>query len=883
MRPLLPGELDTITAPAVAQHTRVEVQDAAGVWRDWSAYVSLDGTACGEDREQGVGSAVIALHRGLGASSLVPLVTTSGPNTVGGGYAPAVDIGRGVRISTATTAPGVTPTTEWREIFRGRVNGVAWESDPITLSCSDLGAWLMDAQIETASRYDFAGGAAREYVMQQVIDAAPLGVTPPTLVTPASPLSYLTKWDQPPAKLLDALRTLAGGIGWDVRYRYDASHTPQLTFYDPDRERVDTDATFPDTRYLAIQRLSVSLANVRNAGRVWYGDGAEDYVEGAVAPGVFRRRWFQIPKQEGIDTAEEAERLLAAALHDLSGADVELSVTLRHFWPVQLFDRYLIGANADTHDAGQVLAVSGYRHTWQNGVIYTTLTGASRVVGAYADWIRRGRGAPTTAEPEILELTFEDTTDGVGVTTRTYTIRANGATRTVWAYDRLRPPGSGDPWPSDAELPDGLPPVLTLDADGVTTYTTPVPPPGYQRFLQFEPRTAAGQEGEVRRATIDPAAPATSGSVSALVTNDTADLTVRVTGGPGSWPVAWFLYEDDPAGLPLASGTATADTSLTKLSPGLAVLGARPLPLREVRRWFLKLLDANGLTAWGASASADRDALPEGTVTPRDYRADAELAVAYDDDTDSVRVTVPGGKTKTWAGLSGSGTVVYAVGDPLDDATTEGALALDETREGYTVEIQGGGTWVPKFDGALHGPPSSPPTVRPRFVLSADRDAADVFVTVDSSADEAIRLWVRDSDSSSAPEYGLVAGAGSTVALYVTRGTELGPAHFFRASSGSAAAKFSGIPLVRDQVRTIYVQAEGEQSLVRSAWVPVPLGTKEQPYLESLEATWDAAAGELRVTARGGAHSASVMIEADDAAAFSSSLAPAYADRKSVV
>jgi hypothetical protein len=75
-------------------------------------------------------------------------------------------------------------------------------------------------------------------------------------------------------------------------------------------------------------------------------------------------------------------------------------------------------------------------------------------------------------------------------------------------------------------------------------------------------------------------------------------------------------------------------------------------------------------------------------------------------DTDSIRVTVPSGKTKTWnaaALLAAGSPVVYTVGDLLDDATTESALAIDEKRGTYLVEYTGGGQTV---------------TIAPPFVLS---------------------------------------------------------------------------------------------------------------------------------------------------------------------
>jgi hypothetical protein len=120
----------------------------------------------------------------------------------------------------------------------------------------------------------------------------------------------------------------------------------------------------------------------------------------------------------------------------------------------------------------------------------------------------------------------------------------------------------------------------------------------------------------------------------------------------------------------------------------------------------------------GGPEAADRDALPTGYIQIENNRTDAKIRMVFDDDTDTIKVTVPSGKTKTWnkAALTAAGSpVTYTVGDVLDDTTTETALGVDEKRGTYLVEYTGGGvtiTIAPPF--ILAGPLSNVATRRER-------------------------------------------------------------------------------------------------------------------------------------------------------------------------
>lgn len=309
------------------------------------------------------------------------------------------------------------------------------------------------------------------------------------------------------------------------------------------------------------------------------------------------------------------------------------------------------------------------------------------------------RGGPGTLTPTKRDAAYSSLNNFRRVsetpTTVTYGWDRGAQVKSVWVHDSLyEAPPAVDPWPGEDDVPDSILP------DGTDTYTAQKPLDGFQRFLQFEPRLADLTHGTVRRAVVQPVAPKVSGKLRAIVTNGTADLTFELAAGTSSFPVSVFFTEDNPDGTPFAETTMSAPGILTQAD--VLAFADRPLPQREVRRYYARIVDVTGSVYW-AFASADRDALPSATVTPNDFRPDPSVKVAYDDDTDAVRITVPGGKTKVYGGLSGSGVVTYTVGDALDDTTVESAFTHDELRTPYLVEVEGGGMWLTAWTGPLHG------------------------------------------------------------------------------------------------------------------------------------------------------------------------------------
>jgi hypothetical protein len=334
--------------------------------------------------------------------------------------------------------------------------------------------------------------------------------------------------------------------------------------------------------------------------------------------------------------------------------------------------------------------------------------------------IKGGPGTQETGEgtsaSEILGVTFDDSPDG---TLRNYDVTAGAAVDTLYVHHRLWPVGTaGDPFDFVSDAGELL--IVRPDpTDGHFRFTLAHPMRNAQRFALLVARAGGvllTSSQDVFKIVLDPAPPAMTARMHAAVTNGTAEVSSDVTAGVSDWPVQVQIYEGSPNTTPLVDTTISAPTLIS--SATFPVLAGRALPLRELLQWWTKLRNAAGEIEWVGPEAADRDALPTGYIQVETNRSDAKIRMVFDDDTDTIKVTVPSGKTKTWnkAALIAAGSpVTYTVGDVLDDTTTESALAIDEKRGTYLVEYTGGGQVV---------------TIAPPFVLSGPLSSAALVVTV---------------------------------------------------------------------------------------------------------------------------------------------------------
>jgi hypothetical protein len=377
------------------------------------------------------------------------------------------------------------------------------------------------------------------------------------------------------------------------------------------------------------------------------------------------------------------------------------------------------------------------RGVWAYQLVLVSVRGGGRSFRGFmlgltdALQINGGPGTIDTGEgtsaSEILDVTFDDSADG---TQRNYDVTCGAAVDTLFVHHRLWPVGTaGDPF--DFTTDAGSLNIVRPDViDGHFRFTLAHPVRGQQRFGILVPRgggVTLGAGDDVFKLILDPAPPAMSAKMHALVSNDTASVSVDVAASVSDWPLRVRIYEGSPNTTPLVDTTISAPTTIN--SATFPVLAGRALPLRELLQWWTELTNVAGEEQWGGPEAANRDPLPQGYITVETNRADAKIRMVFDTDTDQIRVTVPSGKTKTWnaAALALAGSpVIYTVGDVLDDTTTESALAADEKRGTYLVEYTGGGQTV---------------TIAPPFVLSGPLSTVSMVVTVTPGSTSYSIVW----------------------------------------------------------------------------------------------------------------------------------------------
>jgi hypothetical protein len=452
-----------------AYHVRVETKNGSGTWKDLTNLHSVDwvdSVQWGEHIDQPVGSGSVTLKRsvrGISVKSLSPLMQTSIVNRLDDGvtYAPILDAARAIRVLTAINIPGTgrpgSSSPDWKEVFRGKIDDIAWESDPVVIAMRDDGAPLLDAFIEDERIYGTVAGIAVQTEMQKILDDN-MSIGAYSLVTPVNPLWNVTQWAQDQTHVLEALRALAMQIGHDVRFVWDASNNFVLTFSLPQRAKDAWDAVFGPDEYFDVTQLSVSDADVRNVGKGRFFDKATQTVQTILRTNDasiarYGRRYMEIVEgaTSNIDSAAEMTAMLDAMLADLALPIAEQSISTSYFWPAQLGDLYMYRANGVHYDTDQLYALVGYEHAAQDGEIVTTMTSRGKPAGAYREWLAiegvSVRGRSIASPPFSVTRQVRSTeTGGALSAVITYTPIVDPLFQRIEFHQRSRPSNTSEPY-----------------------------------------------------------------------------------------------------------------------------------------------------------------------------------------------------------------------------------------------------------------------------------------------------------------------------------------------------------------------------------------------------------------------------------------------------
>jgi hypothetical protein len=351
------------------------------------------------------GAATIKLALGRGIDNISPLISTS----------------RRLGSRAAIAPHNAISVTFWINdaypygVFDGRIDNVnvADAYGVISLTCRDLGGYLLNTDIRETTMYG-TGGASAEIVMGQMMDDN--GWSRDLLDTPVGSDFILYPYPVGETKLFEAMRTIAQQIGWDVRWFPAGWNNRPLGyfahFYDPGRSRVLPDATIGPRRYNQIQELSWGDQDVRNDWVLHWQDPTTGLPQGPITAEDIasieqygrRKARIYLQRAENIRSNESASAFLAAALADSKDPFASHKIRGPLYPNVTLNDLHTYQANGVEYDTDLTLAVVGYQHHWDNKVgsqPYTIIAARGKPIAAYRDYRRSTppKNLATTALP----------------------------------------------------------------------------------------------------------------------------------------------------------------------------------------------------------------------------------------------------------------------------------------------------------------------------------------------------------------------------------------------------------------------------------------------------------------------------------------------------
>lgn len=153
--------------------------------------------------------------------------------------------------------------------------------------------------------------------------------------------------------------------------------------------------TLGPTHYWDVNRLNISLADIRNVVTGRYVSAAGNLGSASQSDTAslskYQRRYMEISEDatSNINTQTEMQRLVDAAVNDLSEPKTDQEVSLLLLWPLQFGDFVRFLPNEEHYDSDQGFSVVGVTHEFEGGQGVTTISTRGKAAGFYADWLRR--------------------------------------------------------------------------------------------------------------------------------------------------------------------------------------------------------------------------------------------------------------------------------------------------------------------------------------------------------------------------------------------------------------------------------------------------------------------------------------------------------------
>lgn len=412
-RPFTTGQRTTTAGPSLWIHAWLYILDSDGNWRDvtsMSGYDWFNGAQWGEDIDNQVAQGTITLRRQVGPASanlsLAPTMSASGLNkNMAGAYSPLLTPGSEFKLIVATvpygTAKASVASGDMFEVWRGKVDSVNWEADPIVLNCRDDGGWYQNMFIKNLVNYGTLAGIPMETVMDQIIADNPPKINSPIFEPTVGGVLQTTNYNviaytQQRESVMQALNDLALNIGWDIRFRYDVDGISKLTLLNPPRDKTIPDYTMGPDEYFAVKNLQIADTNVRNYVRIVYADSTTGGIGEVVSTNdasilAYGERFYELVSSaaQNVSTEADAQVLADAIVNDLGAPQADQEITTFFCYILQLYDLIAFTANGKNYDEDQAFGVISYQHTLANHSGKTDIKTRGQLAGAYKKWITR--------------------------------------------------------------------------------------------------------------------------------------------------------------------------------------------------------------------------------------------------------------------------------------------------------------------------------------------------------------------------------------------------------------------------------------------------------------------------------------------------------------
>ena len=401
-------------------HVKLEVRNVDGTWIDVTN--RLMGASIAANRDSPTATGTFNLIKVVGGQSGSPLMVGSTLNRDDlDEYAPLFNSGNRLRFHVAVLGATAAPVSgDWKHLFEGRIDKPDWAPrTTMSVTCRDLGAYLLDNIIDEARIYSDATGQFVEVVMQQLIDDNDGNATL-VIPDPPDPAWVITQYEQlADVSVFQAIINLSDQIAWDTRYDYQpANNFPELLMRDVDRAKTVPDDNFTPSEYKDIPLMEMDDEGVRNFLKGWYKDAVTGLLTFKTIkhPGsilAYGRKFMQIANEftKGITDGDRMLAMLTDMLSDLAVPWADKQVVTKLWWPAQLGDLYAFPANDNHYDEEQKFGVVAYQHDFAlvDGVFTadTTLTLRGQPSGGYRKWLEKaGPPVNVTNEPPAPQIDF---------------------------------------------------------------------------------------------------------------------------------------------------------------------------------------------------------------------------------------------------------------------------------------------------------------------------------------------------------------------------------------------------------------------------------------------------------------------------------------------